>query len=190
MIAASAPENGAASLVRDIVEAPSWPSGDVGRPDAPAMPPATAPSRGDCGVLPVAAFAIIGDAEFIEPRWDSMLFLRLRIRRVMKKARMPDATSARKPRTTITAIAQCGNVELAADWTEPVLPTAVDVGPADCRLEGDPDEPEPEGFEVAVAEDAAAADLDDAADTDAADADADAAEAAEAEDMDATTESA
>jgi hypothetical protein len=42
------------------------------------------------------------------------------MRRMIKKARIQDATIARKPRTTITAIAQCGNPEPEeADCTLP-----------------------------------------------------------------------
>jgi hypothetical protein len=43
----------------------------------------------------------------------------------MRKARMHDTTIAQKPRTTITAIAQCGKLELeVADWT-PCVPVGV-----------------------------------------------------------------
>jgi hypothetical protein len=79
----------------------------------------TAPaSRGDAGELPV--FAIIGELEPIEFRLDSMA-ARLRIRRMMKKARTHVVAIARNPSTTMTAMAQCGKLELLApDWTAPV----------------------------------------------------------------------
>lgn len=91
----------------------------------------------------------------------------------MKKMRIPHATRARNPRTTMTAIAQWGNEELLADCTFPVLSDGLT--------------PVPDGEPVAVAEtedsEAAIADERDAASReDCAAADVDA--------MDATMESA
>lgn len=124
----------------------------------------------------------MGDAEFIDPRCDSMLFRRCFMRRVTRKAMTPAATRARKPSTTMTAIAQPGNLFEFSDWgvPEPLAPVALGVGAPSER-----DEPEPTPVPtVVVALDAdVTVALDDAAaaeDTDAADAD----------DIDATTQSA
>lgn len=65
--------------------------------------------------------AIIGDAEFIEFRFESISARLRRTRRRMKKMRIPVATMAKKPKTTITAMAQRGNeLELESDCTFPV----------------------------------------------------------------------
>lgn len=56
--------------------------------------------------------AIIGELDPIEFRFDSAF--RLRIRRMMKNASTHVVAIARKPSTTITAIAQCGKLELLA----------------------------------------------------------------------------
>lgn len=103
-MAASAPEN-SGPLSPDTVEAPSgeitlgapWSCDELG-----CRPTAAAASSGDPGELPVCA--IIGDDEPIELRFESRF--RLRIRRMMKKARIHVVATARKPSTTITAMAQ------------------------------------------------------------------------------------
>ena len=88
---------------------------------------------------------------------------------------MPKATSARKPNTTITAIAHLGNDdEPASAWTAPVA-----VGP----LRESVDEP---GLGVAVSVMEVSAAEAEAAEAEAADAEE--AEAAEAELMEARTE--
>lgn len=101
------------------------------------------------------------------------------------------ATIAKKPRTTMTAIAQCGKAELPeADCTLPE-PSVADVVEADWDREAETDdavraEAEAEA-EAADADAAAASD----AETDAREADdEDAAAAAEVEAMEAITESA
>jgi len=123
MMAASAPENGPGSpalLALDIVEAPS---GDttLGAPCPcevavlACRPGTTAPARsGDACEWP--AFAIIGELEPIELRLDSIAFRR-RTRRMMKNVSTHVVTIARNPRTTMTAMAQCGKLELLADCT-------------------------------------------------------------------------
>lgn len=64
----------------------------------------------------------MGDAEPIELRFDSSSLRRMR--RMMKKMSMHVVAMARKPRTTITAIAQCGKPEPEAPDCTP----AVEVG--------------------------------------------------------------
>jgi len=124
MIAASAPENGPGSPAlpaREIVDAPSGET-TLGAfcPCEVAVlacrPGTTAPARsGDTGECPL--FAIIGELDPIEFRFDSIAF-RLRIRRMMKNASTHVVAIARKPSTTMTAMAQCGKLELLApDWT-------------------------------------------------------------------------
>jgi hypothetical protein len=118
MIAASAPENGTCSPAlpdREMVEAPSlrapappcpvelWRSTAA----APAAPAAAPVSSGELGWL--STCAIIGDEEPIEFLFDSICLLR--IRRIMKKARMHVVAMARNPRTTMTAIAHRGKSE-------------------------------------------------------------------------------
>ena len=111
----------------------------------------------------------------------------------MKNARIPVARSARKPSTTMTAIAQCGNEEPALSCTLPEPePPAVLVADG---FAPEPEVPEPPSPPPARDDaDAAAAEAEDreaaaAEDADAADAE-DAAAAAEVDDMDARTESA
>lgn len=109
----------------------------------------------------------------------------------MMKNRMPPATRARKPSTTITAIAQCGNDELPlVDCTFPLPAEFVDDGedPSILVL----DEPKPPPCAIDDAEDAAEAEEADATDaTDESDAtDRDDAAAADVEDIDAITKSA
>lgn len=64
----------------------------------------------------------MGEDEPIDPRWASRS--RRRRRRMTNQTRIPPATIARNPRTTITAIAQCGNVEsplgcwMLPDWED------------------------------------------------------------------------
>lgn len=108
------------------------------------------------------AFAIIGELEPIEFRLDSMAF-RLRIRRMMKNARTHVVAIARKPRTTMTAMAQCGKPELLVpDCTPPVGLEMELVGllPVDLRDSEDP-------VVEAAATDAAAADATDAVEAEA-----------------------
>lgn len=190
MTAASAPEMRAASLTRDVVDAPSCISGETGRGCEVVAPYADAVT-GDVG-SPVSALRIIGVAEPIDPRWESVLFRRLRKRLIMKKARMPLARSARKPSTTITAIAQWGNEELAADWTFPLPGPPEPEGFTAVPVLVEP--PSPPAWDRREADEAEAADADEAEaanadDRDAADAD-DAAAAADVDDIDAITESA
>lgn len=181
--AASAPENGAASLPCDIVDAPSL-SGDRGLSGA-AAPPAIlpAPVTGDWGSR---AFAIMGVDDPIDPLCDNRLFRLRRSRRMITKVRMPPASRARKPSTTITAMAQWGKGVLFADCTLPAPSVELDVGAVPLPLL------EPlallafaEADEAEADEAAAAADDSDASDAEDADA-ADAAEAEAAESDDAT----
>jgi hypothetical protein len=58
----------------------------------------------------VSALAIIGDEEPMELLLERLLLL---LRRIMK-VRMQRAAIARNPKTTMTAIAQCGNESLEA----------------------------------------------------------------------------
>jgi hypothetical protein len=107
----------------------------------------------------------------------------------MKKARIPLASRARNPRTTMTAIAQCGNGELADDctfplpvppselvevelgWPKPEFVLAEPLTPLRCESDdaASADDSEAaaaaEDTEAADAEDAAAADDDDIAAT-------------------------
>ena len=88
MIAASAPENGPLSLVREIIDAPSCPPpGDGGLSlyvpaIAPAPASAAGPRTGDVGP-PRSTFDIIGVEEPMELRWDRVPLRRWRKRRVM-----------------------------------------------------------------------------------------------------------
>ena len=112
------------------------------------------------------------------------------MRRTIKKTSMHEATMAKKPKTTITAMAQCGNSLLE----EPAWSEAEEV---DEEVAVTPERaPEPDALaaefaaaaEAAEAE-AAEADAAEAADADDADA-ADADDADDAEAIDATTKSA
>jgi hypothetical protein len=114
-------------------------------------------------------FAIIGELEPIEFRFDSMAF-RLRIRRMMKNVSTQVVAIARKPSTTMTAMAQCGKAELLEpDWT-PAVGLEVEELPPDRVSEG--------GADVEAVAAAPAADATDATD------------AVEAEAIEARTESA
>ena len=104
MIAASAPENGVSDeWAWEIIEEPSlgeyidagWGATDV------------CSITGDRGAPFVLGSAwIIGDAEPIEPcRETRELWLRL-ARRTRRRPRTPTVRIAKKPRTTMTAIAQ------------------------------------------------------------------------------------
>jgi hypothetical protein len=79
------------------------------------------------------------------------------MRRMMKKARTQVVAMARKPRTTMTAMAQCGKPELLVPaWTPPVGLTPEGLG--DLR---DSEEPVVEAAaKVAVAETEATDDVD------------------------------
>jgi len=108
----------------------------------------------------------------------------------MKKIRIPDAMSASRPRTTMTAMAQCGNGDpLLFDCMLP-LPLPVGAGVAPDRL------PLAEGVKMddwvaaAADEDAAIAEEREAADDDEAAAADDDEAAADVEDIAAATESA
>lgn len=111
-----------------------------------------------------------------------MLFLRF-MRRDTRNAMMPAATRARKPSTTMTAIAQPGNLFALSDCTEPVPDVELAVGAPPEVFEDAPEPFPPLTPETAV--DVAVTDLDADALDDAADAED--AEAAEADDMEATT---
>jgi len=111
MIAASAPENGPLSPAEppwDINEAASGDAIEDARRPEPAAPapviaipvPPSSGDRGECG----RASAIIGEAEAIDPRLEPSGLLCKR--RTMKKTRIPPATRAKKPRMTMTAMAQ------------------------------------------------------------------------------------
>jgi hypothetical protein len=115
---------------------------------------------------------------------------------MINQVAMPPATIARKPSTTMTAIAQCGKSELPdPDWTLPVARDEVDDGELKVEVRLEPVPPmmttvfvAPLSVRVSVRENseseaAAAAELADAAA-------ADDAEATDAEDIDATTKSA
>lgn len=131
MMAASAPEKGPPSPAEppwDIKEAASGDATDDAR--WRTEPPAAAPAAGkpappgDCGEFG-RTLAIMGDAEPMEPRLESPALLRRR--RMMKKARMPPATRARNPRTTITAMAQWGKFEASpVAWMPPGFEPGVD----------------------------------------------------------------
>lgn len=179
MTAASAPENGAESLVRDMVDAPSCTSGEFGLlVPSPADTNAAVPRRGDW-VAWLCACDIMGVDEPMEPRCESAAPRRILIRRMMKKMRIPVATKARKPRTTMTAIAQCGNDDPPPSfWTFPDPGPAVGVPCAELRLACDADDTDAREEDRDAAEEAEAADADDAA------------AAAEVEDIAAATESA
>lgn len=69
--------------------------------------------RGDEGP---PALGNIGEAEPMELRFEAREEFRRRTRRMMRKARRHVAAIARKPRTTMTAIAQRGNSEV---WGAP-----------------------------------------------------------------------
>lgn len=109
----------------------------------------------------------MGEAEFIELRLDSTSawFLR-RMRRMMKKIRMQVAAMAKKPNTTITAMAQRGNwsFPLLKGWTLPLafgqsvvgVPLIV-VTTDDERAERDESDASSEESDAAELEDAAAA---------------------------------
>jgi len=99
-------------------------------------PGTAAPARrGDAGELPT--FAIIGELEPIELRFDSAA--RLRIRRMMKNARTHVVATARNPSTTMTAMAQCGKPELLLpDCMPPVGDDAEPVPELVCRANEDP----------------------------------------------------
>ena len=71
----------------------------------------------------------MGDDEPIEFLLESRSALRRRILRMMKNAKMQDEAMAAKPRTTMTAIAQCGKPESSSpDCTFP-LPSPLPLGP-------------------------------------------------------------
>ena len=122
MIAASAPEKGPPSPAEPPCDAVEAPSGDMTEearcsyatpPAAPAAPAASIPpppSNGDRGEFACSALAIMGDAEPMEPRFESSSFRR-RMRRIQRKARIPPARIARRPRTTMTPIAHLGKLE-------------------------------------------------------------------------------
>lgn len=153
MIAASAPENGVSvEWECEIIEEPSFGEyRDAGRGAG------ACPINGDCGAAP--APVIMGEADPIEPRREvRALSLRL-ARRMIRNPRTPIARIAKKPRTTMTAIAQWGKGE----------------GELDCKLPG-------VEVERALVLEAEAADL---AAAEAEAADAEEAEAAAAEDEDA-----
>jgi hypothetical protein len=104
MIAASAPENGVSEeWAWEVIEEPSlgeYTDASCGATDVCSI-------TGDRG----APFAfgspwIMGDAEPIEPRRETRaLWLRL-ARRTRRRPRTPTVRIAKKPRTTMTAIAQ------------------------------------------------------------------------------------
>lgn len=177
--AASAPENSAPSLPCDSVDAPS-PSIDRARPIGAGPPEKLQPPvTGDCGSC---AFRIMGVDEPIDPRCDSWLWRFRRSRRMMTNARITPASSARKPRTTMTAMAQCGNDEPPPDCTLPAV--GDDVAPL--PLAWADAEEAAASADDSDASDADAADAADAAETDATDAD----DAAAAAVIDAATASA
>lgn len=129
----------------------------------------------------------MGVDEPIDPRCDNREFCRWRTRRMIKKNRITSARRARKPRTTMTAIAQWGNEEFPfPDCTFPLPEAFVDEGLVAFVL-GEPKPPACDIEEARDAEDAAAAEADAAA---AEAADRDDAAAADVEDIDAMTESA
>lgn len=114
MMAASAPEKGpplslmvdAASVVTFLVAI----DGDTPDAAAAAGIPVCGGSGGEPGlsylwIMSWLPRAIIGEADPIEFRFESTSLL-LRMRRRMRKTRMHVAAMARKPKTTMTAIAQ------------------------------------------------------------------------------------
>jgi len=114
MIAASAPENGVSvEWAWEIIEEPSFGEYiDDGRGAR-----VCSVINGDCGAPP--APAIIGDAEPIEPRCE-VPALRIRLARFTRRnARTQRARIAKKPRTTMTAMPQCGNEDWELDCKLP-----------------------------------------------------------------------
>lgn len=105
----------------------------------PPPPTTVLASNGSCGEFEFCALAIMGDDEPMDPRWASRS--RRRRRRMINQTRTPPATIARKPRTTMTAIAQCGKGEL--------LPLSWMV------LDGETDEDEEDFDDAAESDDAA-----------------------------------
>jgi hypothetical protein len=167
MIAASAPLNGPVSVAlpgREMVDAPScttlggipawWPVELWARADSGAVG-----TTGDC----CCTFAIIGEAEPIEFLFESIR-CRLRSRRRIRKKRRHMAAMAKKPSTTITAMAQCGKPEPVPGFCR--LPVWVDEGTVKLAVREDSEAREADAreTEAADAEDAAAADDDDSID--------------------------
>lgn len=100
-MAASAPENGVSDeCAWEIIEEPSFGDKDAGRGAGVCS------IIGDCGAPP--APAIMGEAEPIEPRLEERTLSLRRARRTRRNPRIPNAIIAKKPRTTMTAIAQWG----------------------------------------------------------------------------------
>jgi len=109
MIAASATDNGPPpSLVVDAASVVRFPEGIKGEIKDVDGTPVWGGSGGLLSKVWTISWlsrAIIGEADPIEFRFDSLSLL-LRRRRRMKKTRMHEAAMARKPKTTMTAIAQ------------------------------------------------------------------------------------
>jgi hypothetical protein len=102
MIAASAPENGVSfEWAWEIIEEPSF-----GEYKEAGRGAGVCSINGDWGARP--APVIMGEAEPIEPWREGREFCLSLARRTRRKARIPKARIAKKPRTTMTAIAQWG----------------------------------------------------------------------------------